>query len=346
MQRKSWSRRTMSTTALIGACLAGSGLQAADLTVTSYGGIFEQTVRQCFVAPFEKQTGKSVGVVLGDPAQWINQVLASPAKPPLDVIMMNATFTYQARDKGALEAFTPDRVPALVDVPKPMIDMFNGYAAVMDFGIMGIAYDKRQIKNPPQTFQEFVDRTIKGEWRASLPGIAYSGTPYYLIWGLADIYGGSLTNVDPAFDAIRRMKASGNVVFWNGSSDFINLMQGGEFEIGMFFDGRAFAYMDQGVDWLGFVNPKPGAVMGPTTIAKVANTTPLGWDFINIVLSPEPQACFAEKMQYGIVNTKARLSPKTEQRVIKWNDTRLPPYEHLGKEIPRWIERWNKEIGG
>lgn len=327
--------------------VAGTGTgTAADLTVSSYGGIFETTMRECFVAPFEKETGKSVALVLGQPTQWVNQILATPAKPPIDVLISNATFTFLARDKKALDKVSESNIPSLKDVPKQMVDMLDGYGAVMDFGILGLTYDKRRIKNPPKTFQEFIDRTIKGEWKAALPNAAYSGTPYYVIWGFADMLGGGLDNVDPAFDAIKRMKASGNLTFWTSSTDFLNQLQSGEFEIGMYFDGRTFAFMDEGADWVGFVNPAPGSVMGPTTISKVTNGSPLAWRFIDIVLAPQPQACFAEKMQYGIVNTKAQPSPKTAARLVKWNETRLPPYETLGDYIPKWLERWNKEIGG
>jgi len=37
-------------------------------------------------APFQKQTGKTVDVVLGAPLQWLNQIAANPKHPPLDVI--------------------------------------------------------------------------------------------------------------------------------------------------------------------------------------------------------------------------------------------------------------------
>ncbi|HTY65780.1 MAG TPA: extracellular solute-binding protein [Alphaproteobacteria bacterium] len=319
---------------------------AADLTVSTYGGIFETTVRECFVKPFEAETGKSVALVLGQPTQWVNQILATPASPPIDVLISNATFTFQARDKKALEKFSEDKIPNLKDVPRPMVDMLDGYGSVMDFGILGLTYDKRRVKNPPKSFQEFIDRTIKGEWKAAIPGAGYAGMPYYVIWGFADMLGGGIDNVDPAFDAIKRMKASGNLSFWSGSTDFVSQLQSGEFDIGMFFDGRTFASIDEGADWLGFVNPAPGSVMGPTTISKVANGSPLGWKFIDVALAPQPQACFADKMQYGIVNMKARPDPKVAARLVKWNETRVPPYETIGSHIAGWLERWNKEIGG
>src|SRR3546814_915334 len=197
--------------------------------------------------------------------------MASPDDPPIDVLILNAAFTFLALENDLLDKFSSEKVPSLADVPPEMVDMFKGYSSVMDFGILGLTYDKRRIENPPKSFQEFIDRTLKGEWVAALPGSSYSGTPYYVIWGFADMLGGGIDNVDPAFDVIKKMKDSGNLVFWNSSTDFLNMLQSGEFDIGMYFDGRTFAYMKEGADWVGFVNPEPGSVMGPTTISKVAN---------------------------------------------------------------------------
>jgi len=343
---RSKQKRSTAIAAAAMALGAAAPAMATDLVVSSYGGIFETTVRECYVAPFEKETGKKVSVVLGQPTQWVNQVIASPAKPPIDVLILNATFVFLGRDKGILEKVSAGPLPALKDVPQAMIDMLDGYGVVTNFGILGLTYDKRRIKNPPKTYQEFIDRTLKGEWKASIPGAAYSGMPYYVIWGFADMLGGNLDNVDPAFDAIKKMKASGNLSFWTSSTDFLNQLQSGEFEIGLFFDGRTFAYMDEGADWVGFVNPEPGSVMGPTTISKVVNGSPLAWKFIDVAMSPGPQSCFAEKMQYPVINQKAQPSEKVAQRLVKWNETRIPPYEKINTYLPKWLERWNKEIGG
>ena len=53
------------------------------------------------------------------------------------------------------------------------------------YGAWGLAYHER-LKNPPKSFAEFVDGTIKGKWRAALPNSGYTGTPQILIWSLAE----------------------------------------------------------------------------------------------------------------------------------------------------------------
>jgi putative spermidine/putrescine transport system substrate-binding protein len=55
---------------------ATTSARAADLSVGTFGGVWEESLRKCISAPFEKQTGKTVDVVIGSPIQWLNQIAA------------------------------------------------------------------------------------------------------------------------------------------------------------------------------------------------------------------------------------------------------------------------------
>ena len=90
--------RSLLLVAGFGLFVAGSG-HAADLTVTAFGGVWEKSLRTCYVEPFQKKTGKSVDVVLGTPAQWVNQVAANPQKPPIDVFLTCLLYTSDAADE-------------------------------------------------------------------------------------------------------------------------------------------------------------------------------------------------------------------------------------------------------
>src|SRR5581483_11299523 len=79
--------------ATIASTLPFSGLRAQSkdrITVASYGGVFETTLRKTFVADFTRKTGVGVDVQLGSPDLWISQVQASRGKPRLDVVLSNA----------------------------------------------------------------------------------------------------------------------------------------------------------------------------------------------------------------------------------------------------------------
>ena len=59
--------------------------RAADLVVGAFGGVWEQSLRKCVIDPWQKATGKTVDVALGSPTTWLNQIAASPGKPPFDM---------------------------------------------------------------------------------------------------------------------------------------------------------------------------------------------------------------------------------------------------------------------
>lgn len=318
--------------------------QAADLVAGSNGGIWEQATRECFVKPFEQRTGKTVAIVLGTPAQWTNQIVANPQSPPIDVILSSVDGVIETIRRGIVDPMTPAQVPALNDMDPRQVKLGSGYGAVMAFSSLGIAYNKDVVKNPPQNWKEFVDRTIAGEWKAAIPSTRQGSTPSAVIWMLANLYGGGVDNIDPGFDAIKRMKASGNMRIWNDMNEFLSLMKTGEIDIGMYWEGRTWAFHDDGNPEVLFIRPKPGVVVNSAVIQKVKNGKELAWEFINEVLSPAGQSCFSEKMQYGVANTKAVIPAHTAERLTKPEEIIWPPYAEISPKVREWVERWNKEI--
>ncbi|MFC7066769.1 hypothetical protein [Brucella rhizosphaerae] len=123
-------RNLLGSGAMLGLGLAASGLprianaQAAkEITVTAFGGIWEEAVRKCFVAPFEARTGAKANVSLGGPPQWLAQVEASPAKPPVDVLIMTPDLALTAARSGLVDDFTVEKLPNLAKIPQQLTDL-------------------------------------------------------------------------------------------------------------------------------------------------------------------------------------------------------------------------------
>lgn len=338
--------KTLIRVAWVGTALAilPAAGQAADLVAASNGGLWEQVTRECFVKPFEKRTGKTVAIVLGTPAQWTNQIVANPQDPPIDVIISSVDGVLETMRRGIADPMTPAEVPALNDMDPRQVKLGSGYGAVMAFSSLGLTYNKETVKKPPQSWKEFVDRTIAGDWKAAIPSTRQGSTPSAVLWMLASVYGGGVDNIDPGFDAIKRMKDSGNLRVWNDMNEFLSLMKTGEIDIGMYWEGRTWAFHDAGNPEIMFIRPKPGVVVNSAIIQKVKNGKPIAWDFINEVLSPEGQSCFSEKMQYGVANKKAVVSAQVADRLTKPDEITWPPYAEIAPKVRGWVERWNKEV--
>lgn len=326
-------------------CAASGFGHAADLTVTAYGGAWEKAYRTCFVQPFEKSTGKTVEVVLGSPTQWMNQIAASPTKPPFDVIMSSVDSAKVARDRGLVERLTAENVPNLAQLKPQLMEFAAGYGLPMGYGTFGLMYNTEKVKNPPQTWKEFTEGVVSGKWRAAVPGIAYVATPPAFIGLYSVVYNAKYDNIQPALDQIKRMRDSGNAVFYSDPNAPLIALRSGDIDMAMYFDGRAWTEYEAGTKQIGFINPAPGAVATSSMAQKVKNGSPLAWQFLNTLASTQGQSCFAEAIQYPAANRNVQYSPKLKSRIAPEDRTLWPSYEEIAKHTPTWIELWNKQIG-
>ena len=339
------SRTMLLAATALGIAMIARPALAADLTVTAFGGIWEKALRDCYVAPFEKQTGKTVAVLLGNPVQWVNQIAANPEHPAIDVLVNSMESGYHAIELGLIDPMTVAEAPNLAEINPAFVKDGRGYGTLLNYGAMGLAYNSATLKTPPATWKDFVDGTIRGDWKAAIPSINLPGTPLTTIFLYNTVYGGRLDDIKPALDAIKRMKDSGNLVFYSDVNEFLGLLKGGDIDIGMYYDGRTWAFHDAGNPSIAYYNPKPGAVINPTMLQKVKNGNPLGWKLIDIMLSADAQACWGNRMQYGMSNTHVVYDAKVAPRVPKLDDILEGPYDLIPKLTPAWIDQWNRTIG-
>lgn len=346
METKCRSRiRFIAAGAAVAGLALGASAYAEDITVTTFGGVWQEAVTECFAKEYERQTGDKANVLIGSPIQWISQIEASPEDPPIDVLVTTEFTTLIAGDKGLIERPTLEDIPHLADAAPIFKRGVENWGSCFNYAAFVIVYNKNTVKDPPESQKEFIERTIAGDWIATLPTINYQATPAAVIWNFADLYGGGIDNIQPAIDKVKAMKDSGNLIGWNSVTEFLNQMQTGEADIGMYWDGRAFAFIDQGNDWIGVISPSDKASIGCGAMNKVTNAPDSAWDYLNIVYSPEGGKCFAERLQYGVANQKVQYSEKLQNRITPYENTRIAPSRATGEKTAEWIERWNKEVG-
>ena len=226
------------------------------------------------------------------------------------------------------------------------VELTKGFGVPVNYGALGLAYNKKVIANPPKSWKEFADGVIGGKYRAAIPHINYPITALSELWLFASLYGGGVDDIQPGLDIIKKMRDSGNLVFWNDSNEFPGLIKSGDVDIGMWFDGRTWALVDEGNPEISYVNPAPGAVSNVAVIQKPKGASELAWQFLDIMASPGPQTCFGNLLQYGMTNTGTAFSAKVAPRITKPDEIILPPFAEAPSRIGDWIEKWNKQIGG
>jgi putative spermidine/putrescine transport system substrate-binding protein len=324
-----------------------STARAADLVVGAFGGVWEQSLRKCMIEPFEKKTGKTVDVVLGAPIQWLNQIAANPSKPPLDIVYNPTETAYDAIDRGLIDRFTPENVPNVANVLPQFTKMSEGgFGSVHNYGAMGIIYNANTVKDPPKDWKAFVEGTVAGKWKASMPSINYPSAGFTIsVWMFANVYGGGVDNIEPGLAQIKRMQTSGNLSFWVDPNSVLNGLKSGDIDMALYWDGRAYSFIDDGNSEFKYYSPDPGVVVAMTWIQKVKNSSPLGYEFANLALGAEAQSCFGTAIRYGIANKDAVIDPKVANEITPVSKIIIPPYKEVVPRQGQWIETWNKEIG-
>ncbi len=319
---------------------------AADLVVGVFGGIWEKAYRECVVAPFEAKTGKKVDLVLGSPPQWLNQIAANPSKPPLDVMMVTGDVAFDAINRGLVDKFTVEKVPNLAKLAKRFTDVGDGYGVAHNYGGMGLIYNKATVKNPPKDWKDFVEGTASGKWRAAAPSINYTGggSPF-IVYQLSTLYGGGLDNIQPGLAQAKRMLDSGNLTLWTDPNQVLNDLKSGEIDMAAYWDGRAWAFIDDNNSGFGYTTPAPGAMAGITWVQKPKNSSDLAWELINFDLDAKQQGCFGSKVRYGTPNVDAVYDPKVAHEITKIDEIIIPPFKDLPPRQANWLEQWNKTIG-
>lgn len=318
---------------------------AADLTVGAFGGIWERSLRECVVDPFEAETGKSVEIALGATVQWMNQITASPNNPPLDIVYMPTDIAFEMIRRGLAQKFTEELVPNMKEVTPYFAEIGDGYGVVHNYGAMGIIYNKETVTEPPASWEDFIAATLEGKWVAAMPSINYPGSTSVL-WNLAELRGGGIDNIDPGISVIKEMQDTGNLEFWADPNQVLNGLQSGEFDIAMYWDGRAWAFIDEGnTEKFNYINPAPGSVAAMTWIQVVKNADPLAWEFANFALRKEVQGCFGSATRYGVGNGSAEFNETVAHQITRFDELTFPPFREIGELQNDWIETWNKEIG-
>lgn len=333
------------TTVSVFLSMLSSHATAADLTVSVNGGIWEEAYRQCIVQPFEKQTGKTVALVLGNSAQILNQLAASPGHPPVDVLNDAANWGFEAAKRGLVQKIDPAKLPHLKEIAPRFVEAAQGDGIFFGYGAMGLAYDKTRVKSPPKNWQEFVQGTLRGDWTASIPSINYGSSAITSVWLFAHLYAQDLNDIKPALEQIKKMKDSGHLIFWNNVNEFLSQLKSGEVDIGMYWDGRAWAFHDQGNPNVLYYNPKPGAPIASNFIQIAKGANPLAWQFVDFTLQAGPQSCWGSRLQYAMSNVNVKYTGSAAQHISPLDQVLIPPYERIGALSAKWADQWNRTVG-
>jgi putative spermidine/putrescine transport system substrate-binding protein len=334
--------RFATATAILCAGFAASA-RAEELVIGSFGGSFAENVKACHIAAFEKATGATVSLKLGNSSQFAAAIRATGGKPDMDVVFIDNSLAAQTQGEKLNETIDRKKLNHAAEVIPTAWGKDDGYVVAM-VSATALVYNPKLVKTPPTSWLDLADPQYAGKYAiGDISGT--SGLQYFLALNKAK--GGTLENVDPGIEAIKPI-AKGSSVLYTQADQLLSLFERGEIVIAPWYPDRAGVAMDKGLS-LAVAYPKEGAVgiLPVVMIPKGTSKLELAHKFVDQVLSAEGQGCFSERAYIGAVNTKVTLSEKL-RKIVPYGETLQKAWfidpDVIAKNVPTWTRRWQREV--
>lgn len=316
---------------------------AEELVVATFGGTFVDNSKKCHAAPFEKATGATVKYVLGSSVQTMAKLRAAGPRSELDVAYMDSQIVKQAKAEGLLQPLEPGKIARWDDIYEVSRDKDAHWVSMMFAGTI-ITYNTKLVKEPPASWADLWKPEFKG--KLAIPDISGTSGQQFLM-AAARLNGGSIENIDPGFEAIKKLKPNVQMMYTQ-PDQLIPLFERGDIAVAVWYTDRTGAAAAKGVP-VAAAYPKEGAIgIVPTvSVPKASPKKELAQKYIATLLSPEGQLCFAQSQFAGPTNKTVKLPPDLA-KLVPYGDLvqrmYFPDTDLVAKKFLEWSERWGREI--
>jgi putative spermidine/putrescine transport system substrate-binding protein len=321
--------------------------QDKSVVFLSWGGTIQTMLeKEGWAETFYKDTGYRVTLVpKATSAEIIATAVAQIDKPQIDVVMCDLVAYMQGVERGAFATLETKEVPNLAK----MLDL----AKVRDKGIatyadlLSIAYSEAAFKKnkwaPPTTWSDIERPEFRG--KLIVPPVSNTYGLYMLV-ELARLHGGSEKNIEPGFDALK--KIAPNVVDWTTTFAKIgDLMESDTAAIAVFGNASAWEIAKRGIP-VTVVVPKP-IYMSPTVAGIMKNAPhPEGARvFLDWLISAKVLTYRAERFGQSPMNREVKLSGKAAEQVPTGDalaGMAKVDYAHILTQRDAWNARFEREV--
>ncbi|MFD4994919.1 2-aminoethylphosphonate ABC transporter substrate-binding protein [Streptomyces buecherae] len=159
----------------LSACSETADKNAKVVTVYSADGLKGEDGKGWYdtvFKEFEKKTGIEVKYVEGGSGEMVQRAVREKSNTQADVLITLPPFIQQADKKGLLKAYTPKGSEAVAPSDK---DADGKWTSVVN-NYFSFAYNKKELKQPPKTWEELLEGKYKNKLQYSTPGVAGDGT--------------------------------------------------------------------------------------------------------------------------------------------------------------------------
>ncbi|MBE9924876.1 extracellular solute-binding protein [Cellulosimicrobium cellulans] len=333
---------------------ASGDLSGRTLKVAVYAGSWGESFTKAFVDPFEADTGATVELVPGGPADWLTALRSTQGgTPAYDVVAFTPNVVPSAVSAGVVAELDTERVEQFDQLNSVLAEQSNvdgtQYGVPLTVGSTGIAYRTDKVAEPPTDWSDLLDPAYCGHVAVS-PLTFNTGVEF--LAGLVNEAGGTITDpddVDAAFDQLQALADCASAFPSDGTSVETALANGDAW-IAAHWDGRAFVQQNAG-EPIGFAYPASGSVGALTSLFVTEGTEQedLAYAFLDYVASSEHQPVFSEGTWYAASNDENVYPEQFDEQIASgpgaYDDFVWVDYETITPQLPDLQARWQQIFG-
>jgi putative spermidine/putrescine transport system substrate-binding protein len=295
------------------AVLAGAALaHARDLTVTSWGGAYQNAQTEAYFNPFRQKAGIPLIDESWDGGIGVLRTKVEGGNATWDVVQVESDELAVGCDEGLFEKLDFDRIGGRDRYIKEAVHPCGVGAIVYDFVL---AYDRDRLKDPPKGWADLFDtqkypgkRALRGGPKTTLEiALMADGVPAEKVYEVLKAPAG----VDRAFKKLDTVKK--DLIFWKAGAQPPQLLASGEVVMTSAYNGRIDAANRDDKRNFGIVWNQPMFTIDSWVILKGSPNKDNAYKLIDFLGQAENQAKLPLRIAYGVTNRDANKSIPPER---------------------------------
>jgi putative spermidine/putrescine transport system substrate-binding protein len=213
----------------------------------------------------------------------------------------------------------------------------------ISYGLIAFGLARSAQIAPLRSWKDLWRPEFKG--RLGMPGIGHTQFPMMLIM-LAEMYGGSASDVEPAIKKLAELDPVVLAFFWGQWADSA---KAGKILVVPDFNYNLLDAKAAGIDFA-FDFPEEKAIAADNTmsIVKGSANADLAHAFLNVTFDAEVQSHFCAEWRGSPANVKAKIHPRIEGQVPLaadiLNKVRFFDLGFIATKRAEWTERLNSQV--
>ena len=202
------SRRSLLKGAAAASVIAGFPAivraQSNTLVTTLYGGVYEKNYRLAVIDPFEKKFGAKIEIKYGHSGEWYTSAVVNKENPEIDIAFLSLPIAMKAiKTKDVFMDLPLDIIPNAKDADPIFYDLYDRKGVGFNYAPFGLAYRTDKVSPAPTSWGDLWKPEYAG--KVLLPDLSGGGA-YETIVIAAMLNGGSETDLEPGYEALRKLK--------------------------------------------------------------------------------------------------------------------------------------------